>query len=490
MSPHQRPALLAAAALGLAGTAGCLAVVSSQGGGEADLPVEPRSPNPEDVATHPGYRIEVVARDFTYPTGITFDDRGRAVVLEGGYAYGEDFTTARFVRLEENGRKTVLAQGKNVPWTGVAFHRGSYYVVEGGNVEGGRVVKIGSDGTRTVLVENLPSFGDHQTNGPVIDGDYVYFSQGTVTNSGVVGEDNAKYGWLKRHPEAHDIPCKDITLKGTSFETDNPFTKDDDDKAQTGAFVPFGTPGRPGQVIPGTVPCSGAVMRVPTGGGPVELVAWGFRNPFGMAFSPDHKLFVTDNGYDDRGSRPVFGNADWLWEVKQGMWYGWPDYADGRPLEGGQNNRYSPPGEDDLTALLDGVPNKPPRPSAFFPVHGAATGIDFSRNPKFGYVGHAFVALFGDMAAEVGKVMNPVGFNVVRVDPKNGVMYDFAANRGHRSEPASKGEHGGLERPIDVQFDPSGERLYVVDYGSLLVDDDMVKGIRRSGVLWRIVKEG
>ena len=49
----------------------------------------------------------------------------------------------------------------------------------------------------------------------------------------------------------------------------------------------------------------------PTGGAP-QLVTWGFRNPFGFSFAPDGRLYVTDNGYDVRGSRPVFGAGDLL----------------------------------------------------------------------------------------------------------------------------------------------------------------------------------
>lgn len=78
-------------------------------------------------------------------------------------------------------------------------------------------------------------------------------------------------------------------------------------------------------MIRGQVPCSGSVLKLPLGGGPVELVAWGFRNPFGLAFSPEGNLFVTDNSYGTRGSCPVDGTGDILWEIKSGACYGWPD---------------------------------------------------------------------------------------------------------------------------------------------------------------------
>ena len=118
-------------------------------------------------------------------------------------------------------------------------------------------------------------------------------------------------------------------------------------------------------------------------------------------------LFVTENGYDDRGSRPVWGTPDVLWEVKQGVWYGWPDFSAGMPLT---NRWFKPPGKEQPRFLLAEHPYLPPKPAALFGVHSSANGFDFSRNPAFGHVGQAFVALFGDQAPVVGKVLQPVGF--------------------------------------------------------------------------------
>ena len=76
-------------------------------------------------------------------------------------------------------------------------------------------------------------------------------------------------------------------------------------------------------------------------------------------------------------------------------------------------------------------------PTAVFAVHTSADGIDFSKGSSFGFEGEAFVAEFGDMAPNVGKVWDPVGFKVVRVDVKTGVIRDFAVNKGKRNGPAS-----------------------------------------------------
>lgn len=259
-----------------------------------------------------------------------------------------------------------------------------------------------------------------------------------------------------------------MTLAGNDFTTDNPLTNERGDRATTGAFVPFGTPTSEGQVVPGRIPCGGSVLRIPPNGGSPELVAWRFRNPFGLAFSPHERLFVADNGYDDRGSRPVWGTADFLWEVTEDLWHGWPDFAGGVPLNGGP---FKPPGEDAPSFLLLDHPNDAPRPVARLGVHSSSSGLDFSRSVTFGHGGDAFIAQFGDMAPDVGKVLAPVGYQVVRVDVATGTVFGFAANRGRRVGPASKLGVGGFERPIAVRFSPDGESLYVVDFGVMTMSE-------------------
>jgi glucose/arabinose dehydrogenase len=275
-----------------------------------------------------------------------------------------------------------------------------------------------------------------------------------------------------------------VTLRGRNYTSGNPLTPEDD-QALTGAFVPFGQQTREGEVVAGQVPCTGAVMRVGPLGGAPELVAWGFRNPFGLAFAPDGRLFLTENGFDERGSRPVFGGADYLWEVEQGRWYGWPDYEGGRPLN---ENWHKPAGGKVPDKLLAADPETPPEPAATFGVHSSSNRFDFSRSERFGHVGQAFVAQVGDLAPKVGEVFSPVGFQVVRADPATGLVESFAANRGKQNAPASLLGTGGLERPVDAHFDPSGEALYVVDFGVLSATGKGTRSWKQTGVLWRITR--
>lgn len=464
---------------------GCYDMRSSSGGGQTEF-APPRAYDAGDVALPNGYRIELVASGLTYPTGVAFDEEGRPHVIEAGYSYGEDWTEPRLLRIEPSGGHRIVAKGgKNGPWTGTAYANGHFYIAEGGQLEGGRILRVSPEGEMHALVGGLPGHGDHHTNGPAIGPDgYLYFGQGTATNSGVVGEDNAKFGWLKRFPQFHDIPCRDIRLSGQQFETSN--VLNESGRAVTGAYQPFGV-AKGETIVPGRLPCGGAIMRIPLGGGPLELVAWGFRNPFGLAFSPRGRLYVADNGYDDRGSRPVWGTGDHLWAVTPGTWYGWPDYSGGHPLT---DPRFKPTGKAQPTFLLAQHPNKPPSPAAVLGVHSSSNGFDFSRDPAFGHVGRAFVAQFGDQAPTTGKVMAPVGFKVVRVDVERGVIEDFVTNKGNENGPASKLGTKGLERPVAARFNPNGQALYIVDFGVMLETPQGSMPQRGTGALWRVTRSG
>lgn len=467
-------------------TSGCYRMRKSSGGGQIDNVLQRRMVA-GDIALHPGYKIEAIASRLTFPTAVTTDNEGRLYVIESGYSYGEVFGEPKLLRIENDGKTTVVAKGvRNGPWTGITFNDGYFYVAEGGELEGGRILRISPNGEIANVISNLPTYGDHHTNGPVIKNGYIYFGLGTATNAGVVGEDNAKFGWLARKKDFHDIPCKDIVLNGQNFTTANILSRDPSVKATTGAFSPFGTPTTSGQVIKGIIPCSGSVLRMPLTGGQPELVAWGFRNPFGLAIAPDGRVFITENGYDGRGSRPVWGAGDVLWEIKDGLWYGWPDFSGGKAIS--NDEEFKVPNKEPVKPLLQQMPNQPPKPIAVLGVHSSSNGFDFSRSNAFGFEGEAFVAQFGDMAPEVGKVLAPVGFKVVRVNVNTGVIRDFATNKGRKNGPASWLKSGGLERPVSVKFDAAGQALYIVDFGIMKVTEKGPEPQTGTGVIWKITK--
>jgi glucose/arabinose dehydrogenase len=260
------------------------------------------------------------------------------------------------------------------------------------------------------------------------------------------------------------------------------------EKVRSGAYVPFGTETYEGQVVPGADTCSGAVLRCDADGSNLECFAWGLRNPYGIAFHPDGRLFATEHGMDERGERFVVGDLEDFYEIRQGAWYGWPDYASGIRLDDPHwGDEESGRGREPV--LAEHPDPAPPKPFATFAPHSAPNGFDFCRDPSFGFEGDAFVALFGDVAPVTARPTTPAGFKVVRVEMPTRIPVDFAVNK--MTGPASKLPHSGFERPSHCQFGPDGA-LYVVDFGQIDIAPE-VGGIRmplRSGALWRIRPTG
>lgn len=442
----------------------------------------PRSFDPEDINLPEGYAAELVASGFTAPVHVCFDPDGVAYVTESGHKSG---MPPRIHRLDPaTGERRVVADLAD-RWTPTGAATGAAWL-DGTLIVSNTDSVLRTDpetGTTSEIVTGLPGFGDHQTNHPVVGPDgRLYWGQGCVTNMGVVGADNFGYEWLATFPDHCDVPGTDIELAGRNHDVPNvlgnPLTT-----VRTGAYVPFGTETAAGQVIRGDSKASGAVLSCLPDGSDLRVVAWGLRNPYGLAFAPDGRLFATEHGSDERGARFIVGDPDDLYEIRDGAWYGWPDFASGVRLD---DPRWGEGGKGREPVLAAFPDPDPPKPVASFETHAAANGLDFPRDGDFGFAGQAFVALFGDLApvTTVRQVV-PSGFKVVRVDPESGAITDFAVNR--TQGPASKLFHGGFERPSHCAFGPDGA-LYVVDFGEIKIAPEK-GGIRikqGTGALWRI----
>ncbi|HLY25638.1 MAG TPA: hypothetical protein VKQ72_04820 [Aggregatilineales bacterium] len=418
-----------------------------------------------------GIRIECVAEGFSFPTSLTFDQAGVAYVAEAGLPFGGAPPGGRIWKLASDGSRTLLATGLRPPVNGLKYHGGGLYVSEGGHPA--RISRLDLDGNQTVILDNLPGPGNYHTNMVVFGPDgKLYFSQGAMTNTGIVGLDSYDLGWLRRLPHAHDIPGYNIALAGVNVETANPLSSASEAQTRTGAFVPFGEPTQPQQRISGQIPCTAAVMRCDADGSNLELVAWGLRNAFGLGILPDGRLLAVDQGADDRGSRPVGNVPDLLFEVRAGAWYGWPDFIGGEPIS---EAKYRPERGPEPTFVLanhNELP-VPERPLLRFPAHCAAVKFDTITNRDHRWKGQLVVALFGDERPMTAPAGTRAGRAVIRVDPGDWSIHPLIANP--------------LSRPIDVYFDPKAETLYVLDFGQFEMSPDLsVVAGPKTGKLWRV----
>ncbi|HVE46243.1 MAG TPA: hypothetical protein VNA57_05810 [Acidimicrobiales bacterium] len=431
-----------------------------------------------DIDVPDGFRIDAVVKDLAAPTMVAFDDQGRMLVAESGYHGGG---TARVSRVEENGEKTVLAGGNafgdEVPVTAVAFAGGVIYVAHAGTISA-----IDEPGKLRTVVSGLPGQGDHQANQIVFKDGFLYFTVGTVTNSAVVGPDNAVFGWLNspKLRQLHDVPCQDVVLTDAVFDSENPLGNDPE-RQKTSPYSAYGTVQPAGATVAGNPKCNGSVLRVRPDGSGLEMVAWGLRNPYGLELGPNGDLYATMHGFDARGSRPIEDAWDCFYRIEAGAWYGWPDFACDTPVT---DQRFSVRNKPAPRFLIANHPTEsPPAPLARFHPHEATNGFAFSPGDEWGGPGTAYVALFGDFTPATGTLDRPRGVKVVRVDTSTGEMSTFLENKTEGQ--ASRHSGGGFEHPSDVTFGPDGA-MYITDWSIARVSEKGLVLEPDSGVIWRV----
>ena len=424
--------------------------------------------DPRDIMLPPGFQIQVFADGLTTPINITFTEAGDMLVADSGITDGN----GKVMRLTDKGFE-IIAEGFNPPLTGITVHNGDIYVAHRRFVT---IVK--PDGTKMDILDNLPSDGDHHNNRVVFGSDgKMYYGQGTATNTGVPGKDN---DWIPDHPFFHDYPGGQITLRGENFRSTTFLDQFPDRETVTGAYGPFGVPSTPGEIVGGITRANGSIMRANPDGSDLELVVWGLRNPFRIRFDRNGRLFAANHGMDIRGSRPVANSPDEFQLIRDGTWYGWPDFTGGEPLT---LPKFQPEGEAQPNFLLAEHPMQPPKPFAAFQPHSATMGFSFNEDRNFGPVGEAYIAEFGPIIPTNtgGKPIYGVGHRISRINMEDGTINLFAINS--TGVPAHLTGGGGFERPIDAVFGPDGA-LYIADFG-IFTDTGPVK---QTGVIWKVTR--
>src|SRR3989449_4701580 len=330
--------------------------------------------NGQDIVVPSGFKVSVFVAGLNAPTAVAF--RGNAkkfevFVLESGHGLpsicNDEITfqtafphslnpfTPDILVFNQSGTKIAGPLGKpanvNAPTSGtfqahgpaidIAFEKGfeggrlfasdsNQSLRTSGNNNSSRIVAVNPEtGLVTPFITGLPT-GDHPAEQITFKDGHIYWSQGSTTNSGVVGLDNGNGA------NQQDIPCQNIVLSANVFASSA--------TVATSGYSPHGVQ-RPGATVPafdsatGPGICDGAILRAKVNAknpkDTIEPFSWGYRNPYGIRFAPhDHALqgglFVTENGEDERGARPTENAPDRLHLAQQNPdgspdYHGWPD---------------------------------------------------------------------------------------------------------------------------------------------------------------------
>jgi plastocyanin/glucose/arabinose dehydrogenase len=448
-----------------------------------------------DILTPSGYQVSQLASGFSSATAFDLAPNGDLYVLDSGASFGypkDAQPPAIKVWKVSGGTPSLVYNGDTQPGLappalGIAVKDDDTIFVN----DYSGLNRVHRDGTVQHLID-LPATGDHADDHIAIGPDgKLYWGEGSATNSGVVGADNELLtGWLKAHPEFHDIPCKDVQLSGQNWTSED-VVGGTSSMVTTGPYLPFGTAATAGQVVKGQVPCTSAVLRANMDGTGLEMVAWGFRNPFGVGFAPPDSplkgsLVVSNNGTDVRGSRPVESDGDDLFVIQPGAWYGWPDVLDEVPSTEPRFSPTTPNNAGVAPALMS--PSMPDALSAVthFQKGVSADGFAFSTSDDFGWKHDLFIAEWGALGFGLQPPHGLPGYDVLRVhfitDPQGVVVGTtksvFLTNKTQGA--ASTNNQTGLEHPVDVKFSADGKTMYVLDYGA--------GGKPNTGRIWAVTR--
>lgn len=429
--------------------------------------------DPSDIYILRGYGIEVFISNLDSPSSMVFDEDGNILISDSGKATGEP----KILKLV-NGQLETIAKDFVIPISGINYLNGVLYVSHRGFI-----TRIYKDGTRQNIIMGLPSNGDH-VNSPVAfsPDNKLYFGQGTVTNSGVVGNDNK---WVTISPLLCDYTGDYVMLYGQNFLTDNILTEAvTDDPALTGAFSPYGIPNIEFEIRKRYIKASGSILRANLDGSNLEQVAWGFRDPAFLNFDNSGQLYSVNNGFNPVGSRPIENASEDFYYITPNQWYGWPDFSGGEPVD---SPRYTPATGVQPTLIFKNQPNVPPRPYVRFPPNSTLSSFQFNYNRSFGTYGDVYVTEFGstiDGHMGEGTPYAGSGHRISKIDMRARTISTFAINKN--GFPSSIARSGGLERPVHLLFGPDGA-MYIVDMGYNL-DGDPSVFIPKTGVVWRVYR--
>lgn len=470
-----------------------------------------RRPVDRAVVDYPaGHRLQTIIRNLSGPTSMAFDKDGSLIVVDRG-------TTDRaqiFGFKPDGTRFEIWPKPRTLPFSLGAERPGVYspvsatvaadrkaYVLHRDRDGRGVISAIDYTGRSSTIVANLPCEAGHNLLDLVVspyDG-RLYFSVGSLTNSGVVGLDDWKQGWVDDHRGAYDRPASRYRLLGYRFDTRNPgggwFSGSD--IAVTAPFQPFGKSSQLWVNPPENGRPTAAIYSVDASGGDLRLEAHGIRRASGLAFNEFGRLYATNQGMELRGTRPVKDDPDVLLRIVRQTWYGWPDYSsDLRPIT---ERQFQPPAEmiiktgyPELSFLIDHqasgliTPDRETLLQTTLPSQSGAGRIAFvpGSGPLKAMSGSAIVALSGPPFSTTARKDAAIpGYRIIQVDVDNhrwrNLIHNATMGPGNGKHPDA------IERPVDVKFGPDGA-LYILDMGQVEVEDGHLNAKARTGKIFRL----
>lgn len=251
-----------------------------------------------------------------YNLNLNYEDIDWAISnkgLDGAVAFDFDGNSNLYIAfnkeirvITDENREEVILEDEALNIYDIAVYENDNIIIATDN----RVIKYNINTKEIdVIINNLPNIGLNFRTKLAINGDYLYVSVGSNTNAGIVdGEnknpDQASFEWIST---------------GVSYENNY-------------AFASIGTKLNEGEKISENIISNGTILRFDLKKYELVTYATGLRNIEGLAFNSEKQLIGIVGGIDNSGARKVLDDVDYIYEIKDKAWYGWPDFSGGDPI--------------------------------------------------------------------------------------------------------------------------------------------------------------
>ena len=238
----------------------------------------------------------VVTKGCDNAKSITVDDNGEIYI---GYSDS-------IKKIDSEGKEKIVYKNKDLEIEDIRYYKNQIYyisknIIQSFNLENNEVKTIAKD---------IPLSGNDIDRKLMINDNYMFISIGAKTNSGI------------DEGEGFDISPIDITLNGVNYGDD-----------KTGAFKEKSIPSSDGEIVKKSAIGNAALYKMNLTNGEIKLYASGIRGITGMDYNSDGKVFAIFSGMENKGIRPVNRDKDYIYNVKNEEWYGWPDFSGGDPID-------------------------------------------------------------------------------------------------------------------------------------------------------------
>ena len=227
--------------------------------------------------------------------------------------------------IDKNNKEDVIIYDKTLKIYDIVCYNDDIIVASDNRVLVYDVLK----GEFTEIINNLPNNGLNYKTNIILEGENLYVSIGSNTNSGVVDannkvEDKASFEWIST---------------GIGYENNYGFTE-------------YGKGIRGGQSIKESVLSNASILKYNLNTGKLVTYATGLRNVEGFAVDSNGNLISIVGGMEEVGVRAIKDDVDYIYDIKEKAWYGWPDFSGGDPIT-------SPRFSDGNTELFFLIANHP-----------------------------------------------------------------------------------------------------------------------------------